>query len=129
MIAFINASPTAAGNVTLRADMTSDYKLVTASEGFSPSIPAGTGTRRITIPANGYAVFQSPSTADIDNIYNDGFASDINVYGGEGCVIVEGAYDSLRIYDLQGRSCANSDLSEGVYIVKVDGNTTKVMVR
>ncbi|RXI24051.1 MAG: hypothetical protein C7K11_02750 [Candidatus Amulumruptor caecigallinarius] len=129
VIAFINASPTAAGNVTLRADMTSDYKLVTASEGFSPSIPAGTGTRRITIPANGYAVFQSPSTADIDNIYNDGFASDINVYGGEGCVIVEGAYDSLRIYDLQGRSCANSDLSEGVYIVKVDGNTTKVMVR
>lgn len=74
-------------------------------------------------------MFQSPSTADIDNIYNDGFAYDVNIYGGEGCVIVEGAYDNLKIYDLQGRSYVNSDLREGVYIVNVDGNTAKVMVR
>lgn len=129
VVAFINADPTSAKNVTLRDDMTSDYKLLTASEDFTPTIPTGTGNRRIEIPANGYAVFQSPSTADIDNIYNDGFAYDVNIYGGEGCVIVEGAYDNLKIYDLQGRSYVNSDLREGVYIVNVDGNTAKVMVR
>lgn len=129
IIAFINADPKKANSVTLREDMTSDYRLVTSSKDFQPSIPAGTGSRRITIPANGYAVFSSPSTSDIDNIYNDGFASDINIYGGEGCVIVEGAYDNLKVYDLQGRAYRNSDLREGVYIVNVDGQTAKVMVR
>lgn len=129
VIAFINADPATAKKVLLREDMTSKYKLLTASEGFSPSIPTGTGNRYLEIPANGYAVFQSPSTTDTDDIYNDGFASDVNIYGGEGCVIVEGAYNSLKVYDLQGRAYKNSDLREGVYIVNVDGQTAKVMVR
>lgn len=129
VVAFINPSPTAANKVTLRADMTSDYKLLTASEGFNPTIPAGTGTRNIEIPANGYAVFQSPSVADTNDIYSDGTASDINIIGGEGCVIVQGSYNNLRIYDLEGRSYNNSDLRQGVYIVNVDGTTAKVMVR
>lgn len=129
VIAFINADPATAKKVLLREDMTSKYKLLTASEGFSPSIPTGTGNRYLEIPANGYAVFQSPSTTDTDDIYNDGFASDVNIYGGEGCVIVEGAYNSLKVYDLQGRAYNNSDLREGVYIVNVDGQTAKVMVR
>ena len=129
VIAFINADPATAKKVLLREDMTSKYKLLTASEGFSPSIPTATGNRYLEIPANGYAVFQSPSTTDTDDIYNDGFASDVNIYGGEGCVIVEGAYNSLKVYDLQGRAYNNSDLREGVYIVNVDGQTAKVMVR
>ena len=129
VVAFINASPTATNRITLREDMTSDYKLLTASEGFTPVIPSGTGNRTLEIPANGYAVFQSPSVADIDNIYNDGTASDINIIGGEGYVIVQGAYNNLRIYDLQGRAYSNSDLAKGVYIVNVDGTTAKVMVR
>lgn len=129
VIAFINADPATAKKVLLREDMTSKYKLLTASEGFSPSIPTGTGNRYLEIPANGYAVFQSPSTTDTDDIYNDGFASDVNIYGGEGRVIVEGAYNSLKVYDLQGRAYNNSDLREGVYIVNVDGQTAKVMVR
>ena len=129
VIAFINADPATAKKVLLREDMTSKYKLLTASEGFSPSIPTATGNRYLEIPANGYAVFQSPSTTDTDDIYNDGFASDVNIYGGEGRVIVEGAYNSLKVYDLQGRAYNNSDLREGVYIVNVDGQTAKVMVR
>lgn len=129
VIAFINASPSSTSGVTIPANVTSDYKLLTSSEGFTPSIPATTGSRSLTIPANGYAVFQSPSVADTDDIYSDGTASDINIIGGEGCVIVQGSYNNLRIYDLEGRSYNNSDLRQGVYIVNVDGTTAKVIVR
>lgn len=63
----------------------------------------------------------------------DAEADDLNIYVNDGRVVVEGDYDSMRVYDVNGIMHDNTDLASGVYIVQVlaDGKTfaRKVVVK
>ncbi len=60
----------------------------------------------------------------------DGVASDnaVDIKGGYGEVIVNGAHN-VAVFTLDGRRVAETGLAAGVYIVKADGVTGKVIVK
>lgn len=51
------------------------------------------------------------------------------VYGTEGGIVVEDDYDTVEVYTIDGMQVGVSGLRPGVYIVNVDGNVSKVLVR
>lgn len=52
----------------------------------------------------------------------------VNVYGGNGEIIVKGA-DNAEVYTLDGRRTSTTGLTPGLYIVRAAGNSYKVMVK
>lgn len=134
------------GEYTIPAGYTTTYM----SGSSIPEIPA--------IPQNMYLVAYTSSfgsTPTDFNIYNsikvkvgeslsqNGIVSGIgsisaddneaNIYYADGMIIVEGGYDSLSVYNMEGRQVGVSGLTTGIYVVKaVKGNTTitkKIAVR
>lgn len=71
----------------------------------------------------GYQVYNPASVAKTDF---DGNKITINVVGNE--ILVKGASD-VQVYNLSGISVGTKDLQRGLYIVKADGLTQKVMVK
>lgn len=71
------------------------------------------------------------SSASVDRITNE----DINVWGTYGCINITGEYDQAEVYGLDGRLVEQArgtqtiNVAAGIYIVRVDGYTTKVIVR
>ena len=59
-------------------------------------------------------------------------ASDVKVSVKDGRITVEGSYDSYRVYDVTGAQTTASQLSRGIYIVKVSTaeglKTTKIFI-
>ena len=57
------------------------------------------------------------------------YSGNINIYTLGGRIVVEGADgETVRIYDITGRSVLNSCLPTGVYLVIVGDRTTKKVV-
>lgn len=53
-------------------------------------------------------------------------AAAVNIYGGIGKVLVDGEYDTLHIYTIDGMEVANEQLAHGLYIVKVKAGKSVV---
>ena len=49
--------------------------------------------------------------------------------GGEGEIIILGEYDNYQVYNIAGQSINKLNVPAGLYIVKVDGTTHKVLVK
>ena len=130
-IAFINPAisgePRAvnAASTVLNAN---NCKLVAASAGFEPVL-SGTGTSvAVTVPPHSMAVFATIDTAGEGDITAD-LDSAPAVYGGNGRIEIIGDYVSAEAYTLDGRCCGLENLAAGIYVVRVDGRSYKVVVR
>ena len=120
-----NISGSRAISVPMKQDA-SKYQILSKSYNVEPQI----GNKSITLPAGAYVVIGTKDLADRDEIMIDGTGSNVNVYGGEGCIIIDGAYDHADVYDISGsRTNRTESLAPGIYVVVVDGNTSKVAVR
>lgn len=79
----------------------------------------------------GDSLSQNGMVAGIGSVATEN--KDANIYYADGMIIVEGGYDSLSVYNMEGRQVGVSDLTTGIYVVKaVKGNTTvtkKIAVR
>ena len=51
------------------------------------------------------------------------------VYGGQGEIVIDGEYNDVRVYSISGQYFNTLSVPAGLYIVNVDGNTTKVIVK
>jgi hypothetical protein len=67
--------------------------------------------------------------AGIDDVIADSDASNVKVYGGQGQIIVQGDYNNVDVYNLAGQRLNSLNVPAGIYVVNVDGNTTKVVVK
>ena len=85
------------------------------------------GNKSISIPAGAYAVVGTTDLSAVDNIIIPVDAA--KVYGTEGGIVVEDDYDTVEVYTIDGMQVGVSGLRPGVYIVNVDGNVSKVLVR
>lgn len=111
-------------STVLKAETARLYK---ASYGFEPKLE-GSGTAiSCNIPANCFAVFISENVSGIDDVVAPG--GNVAVIGGDGCVDIVGDYRTATIVDLSGRQCINGALRPGIYIVVVDNQAHKVVVR
>jgi len=65
---------------------------------------------------------------DVNGV-DDAETAAVEVIGGKNSIVVNGEYDSVKVYNLNGMSCnATTDLIPGIYIVDVDNSKFKVRV-
>lgn len=82
----------------------------------------------MAVPPHSFAVFATSNVSDVEEI-GDGISANVNVYGGNGEIVIEGEYNTAEVYDLQGRKALGLNVPAGMYVVNVDGATFKVAVK
>ena len=125
---FLVVNPKTSSDLTytlLNANTSTEYQLLSASYGTNPTMNG----KQVKVPAGGYAVFGTMNMVDAPQIDAD-VANMVKVYGGNGEIIVSGDYQQLNAYTTSGMEVnPKGNLAPGIYIVLVDGNATKVVVR
>lgn len=131
VVAFINPSKTSAATVRVNASQLSESnsQLICATQGTSPVLK-GSGSVSVDLAANGMAVFATKSVTGINDVVDDRTSANIEVHGGIGEIIIVGSYECAEVYNLAGmRLPGLKCLEKGIYIVRIDGKTSKVAVR
>ena len=101
-----------------------NVRLHFASPGFEPEISKPKRNLVVTVPPNCFAVYTTDNiTSGIDDAL---IGSGVTIRGEGGRIIIEGEYEHAVVHDLTGRPMPLSDLPVGIYIVTVDGISTKV---
>ncbi|MDE6305721.1 MAG: hypothetical protein K2L90_03940, partial [Muribaculaceae bacterium] len=104
----------------------SNYTIASQSHGADASFDASKG--QVTIAPHNYVVITNSAVAGIESAGNDQ-ESGIRVYGSDGRIVIDGDYDTAEIYSVSGQRQASFAVPAGVYIVRVDGRSYKVMVQ
>lgn len=131
IIAFINpGSSTATVTVSATRLTAANSNLLSASRNFTPTLN-GTGTSvSVSVPANSYCVYATKAVAGVDDVITDEIGNTgCKVYGGIGEIIIEGEYNNVAVYNMSGMMMPSLNVASGLYIVNVDGQVTKVLVK
>lgn len=133
IIAFINPKVTGATplNITSQSSSlkASNSQLICASPGYTPALTDTADGVACRVPANGYAVYATADLAGIDDIVADNPGNAPAVIGGNGEIIIVGEYSHATVYNISGAVMPSLKVAPGLYIVNVDGNAAKVLVR
>lgn len=129
VVAFINPSLTdemviEAATTKLK---TSNAKLLCASADFEPVLTDNGNSLAVTVPANGFAVFATNSISGINSVSAEKEVA--KAYGTYGKIVISGEYVNANVYDIYGRPMQTLSVPAGIYIVNIDGHTSKVLVR
>jgi hypothetical protein len=101
-------------------------QLLCATPGVTPTL-SGTGTTvSVSLPAHSFAIFATTDVAGVDNISVNSRAQ-VSVSKGE--IVINGDYNNVEVYNLAGAKQHSLRVAPGLYIVNVDGNATKVIVK
>jgi 1,4-alpha-glucan branching enzyme len=112
-------------SVSFRSSSNGNYQILSKTYNTNPTFDAANGT--VTLPANSYVVIANMDVTKVENI--SATDADAKVFGGEGCIVVEGSYDSVSVYNVAGQRFGGLRVPAGIYIVNVDGCVSKVLVR
>ena len=126
LICVINPNTTTAtfSDVKFGSTDNKEYKVMSASYGSSYSFDASKGS--VTLDGGCYIVLSSQSVNGIDSPIAD---SGFSVSGADGKIVILGEYDKAEVYSISGQRMPSLDVPAGLYIVNVDGRTSKVIVR
>ena len=129
VVAFINPSLTQEMTVSVTSSIltSANAKLVWASPEFTPELTGNGTSLSVKVPAGCFAVFATNTIASVSQ--PGAVSSDVRVYGGNGCIRIEGEYSNVVVSDLSGRCYPTLDVAPGLYIVNVDGHVAKVVVK
>jgi hypothetical protein len=120
-----NSSRTISG-IPFNSTNNSNYIIASKSYGTEPTFDASTG--KVTLPNNGYVVIVNKNVTGVDENIVDEYNKPV-VFGGHGEIIITGEYNNVSIYSISGQVYNSLQVPAGLYIVNVDGNTTKVIVK
>lgn len=98
-----------------------------ASPGFEPQISVKSRNLTVSVPPHCFAVYTTDNMSGIDDVPLGG--TDVHIAAEGGRIIISGDYDSAVVHDLAGRRMPMDGLPAGVYIVTVDGNSTRIAMR
>lgn len=128
LICVINPNTTnlTVSGVKFKTTDNSNYRIASQSYKMSASFDASKGS--VTVPANSYVVIVNNKISGIDDTEIDSKAS-CHVYGGEGRIVIEGEYENAEVYTVSGMKYNTLEVPAGFYIVTVDGQATKVLVK
>lgn len=112
----------------------SNYQVISGCSNSSADAPAVTASGsqiKVTLPAGGHIVLATKDIAGVDEVIADGIeSSSVAVYGGQGEIVIAGEYNNVQVYNVAGQYIGRlNGLEAGIYIVNVDGQTTKVAVK
>ncbi|MCM1504476.1 MAG: alpha-amylase family glycosyl hydrolase [Muribaculum sp.] len=102
----------------------SQYELLSSSFGLNDPTIASDGT--VSLNPGAYCVFGTKGMSNLGDVAGDV----LRVYGELGRIVVDGDYKDIDIFRMDGVRVSSMDgLASGMYIVVVDGNLYKVMVK
>jgi len=107
-----------------------NYHVICQSPGWNPTLTKSGTSLKCMVPPNAYVVFATNNVAGVDDILvdNDNVSS-YTVVGGVGEIIIQGEYENAAVYNISGQQQASLRVAPGLYIVNVDGEVHKVIVR
>lgn len=121
------ANPATTGTASITVPITgadADYNLLSSSYDSTPTLSNG----KVTLAAGAYAVFATKNISGIDRVDADK-APIHSVYGSNGTIYIDGEYETVAVYNLQGQLLNRTEgLNAGIYIVVVDGVPHKIAV-
>ena len=135
VVAFINPSVTGEAKAVASSKASlldaSNAQLIVASKGINPVVTMDGGKPTVNLPANTIAVFATRNVVNgIGDITTDRDELGASAYGGDGEIIIVGDYSDAHVYTIAGVEVGRlTGLERGIYIVNVDGRTSKVAVR
>lgn len=112
---------------TFSSSNSSDYTILSKTYNTTPTFDASAGT--VTLMPNCYVVIGNKNISGVEEIAAEATVNTINVYGGNGEIIINGEYDNVDVYSISGQKYTSLNVPAGLYIVNVDGNVTKVIVK
>jgi len=130
IVVVLNPNTTKGGAITVtdvafKLNDNNSYKLASKTYGTNPEFDAAAKT--VTLPSNSYAIYVRSDMSGVDNIPSGD--ETVNVYTDGGNIVILGDYTDAEAYTLTGVRAGLTDLSEGIYLVRVDGKTYKVIVK
>lgn len=131
IIAFINpVASTKTVTVTSSLLTVENSMLITESMDNTGKLQ-GIGTSlSIKLPSRSFAVYATKDVSGVDEVIADEIGNNnFKVVGGEGEIIISGDYNNAVVYNLSGVMMPSLKVAPGMYIVNVDGQATKVIVR
>ena len=136
VVAFINPGDKTA-TVSCASGLTVDSsQLVVESRNAKTALTRSGNNVSVSLPQYSVAVYATANTSGIEDVVTDGEAAAANrVYALSGQIVIEGEYAQASVYTLSGQNVftgkliGNIAVAPGIYIVNVDGNATKVLVR
>lgn len=133
IIGFFNPGTTTTGSTGVQLSgtklTTSNYKVITASKDFEPVLQGNATRINVTVPSNCFCVLATTNIAGTEDITIDSETSKNLVYGSNGRIIITGDYDKAEVYNIAGMRMGSLEVIPGIYIVNVDGQITKVIVK
>ncbi len=120
----VNPAVSGVKSVTLpiKSD-SSQYELLSSSYGLSAPSLASDGA--VSLNPGAYCVFGTKGMSKIEKVEND----QLGVYGDLGRIIIDGEYVTASVFSIDGVRLQTEGLAPGIYIVVVDGNSYKVVVK
>lgn len=109
----------------LESSDASKYSVVSATFETEPEFDAAAKT--ITLEAGCYAVIGTANIAGIENTIAD--SAKCSVRGEVGRIVIEGEYENAEVYSISGMLQGSLEVPAGIYIVRVDGEVFKVIVK
>ncbi|MDE6073347.1 MAG: hypothetical protein K2F80_01955, partial [Muribaculaceae bacterium] len=121
-------NPVIAGNKTITVPMdgsASEYEILSKSYNTTPTVADG----KVTVTGSGYAVIGRNVKSSVDDVQADAaLPYTISVEGRR--ITVTGDFTTAVAYSISGMHVAlGATVAPGIYIVNVDGHSTKVAVR
>ena len=139
IIGFFNPSPdnkSAVATATPNKLSMNNYQLISTNDkkiisGEFPGLVAQNGGKLgVELTQGCYAVYATANVAGVEEVIADGFADNsVKVYAGAGEIFISGEYSNVAVYNAAGQLQHSLKVAPGLYIVNVDGNATKVIVR
>lgn len=112
--------------VSFKSQNNDDYQILSKSYNTNPTFNAAASA--VSVPANSYVVIANKSVVGVKDVVADA-DDNVSVYAADGRITISGNYRRSAIYDMAGQLCPSSGLNPGVYMVRVDNKTFKVLVK
>ena len=127
-------NPAMSGTKTVTASVSliksGNAQLLSKSEGVTVEAPTfGTNQISCSLQGNSYIVFGTSNIAGTEEVIADEIGSNVTVLGGNGEIVILGEYDNCQVYNIAGQTINSLSVPAGLYIVKVDGTSHKVLVK
>jgi len=108
-----------------------NYRVLSKTQGVDDAaVSFGENSITAQLQGNTYILIGTADVAAVDDVISDGIGgNDVSVVGGIGEIIVNGNYDSLRVYTMTGQPVGSLRVPAGLYVVNADGKSYKVLVK